>query len=120
MLAWLFLANHIAGGLEVPVCFIGWAQALLKASFFWICYLALEPHIRRLWPQVLISWSRLVNGQWRDPLVGQNVLLGVLAGVACVAVAQLQVLAPAWFGLTSGCRYGCGFTCAWACWPASF
>jgi serine/threonine-protein kinase len=100
MLVWLFRANHIAGGLEVPVFVIGWAQALFQASFFWLCYLALEPHVRRLWPQVLISWSRLVNGQWRDPLVGQNVLLGVLAGVVAAAVIQLQVLAPAWFGLT--------------------
>lgn len=100
MLAWLFLANHIAGGLEVPVLVIGCAQALWKASFFWLCYLALEPHVRRLWPQLLISWSRLVNGQWRDPLVGQNVLLGVLAGVIGHAVFHLQVLPPAWFGLT--------------------
>ena len=100
MLAWLFLANHIAGGLEVPVLFIGCSQALWKASFFWLCYLALEPHLRRLWPQLLISWSRLVNGQWRDPLVGQNLLLGVLAGVIGHAVFHLQVLAPAWFGLT--------------------
>jgi serine/threonine-protein kinase len=101
MLAWLFLADHIAGGVEVAVFIIGWAQALWKASFFWLCYLALEPHIRRLWPQVLISWSRLVNGQWRDPLVGQNLLLGVLGGVVCVVVLQFQVLAPPWFGLTA-------------------
>ncbi|HEY2951080.1 MAG TPA: hypothetical protein VGK40_00780, partial [Verrucomicrobiae bacterium] len=79
---------------------IGCAQALWKAAFFWLCYLALEPHVRRFWPQVLISWSRLVNGQWRDPLVGQNVLLGVLAGVFASAVFQFEVLAPAWFGLT--------------------
>ena len=100
MLRWLFLASHIAGGLEVPVFEIGAVQALWGAAFFWVCYLALEPHVRRLWPQVLISWSRLVNGQWRDPLVGQNVLLGVLAGVFANAVDQFEVLAPAWFGLT--------------------
>ena len=100
MLAWLFLANHIVGGSEVPILIIGWAQALWKAAFFWVCYLALEPHVRRLWPQVLISWSRLVNGQWRDPLVGQNALLGVMTGVFASAVFHLQVLAPTWFGLT--------------------
>jgi hypothetical protein len=100
LLAWLFLANHVRGGLEVPVLMIGWTQALWKAAFFWLCYLALEPHVRRLWPQLLISWSRLMNGQWGDPLVGQNVLLGVLTGVLASAAFQLQVLAPAWFGLT--------------------
>src|SRR5436190_1258510 len=99
MLRWLFLASHIAGGLEVPVFVIGAAQALCGAALFWLTYQALEPHVRRLWPQVLISWSRLLNGQWRDPLVGQNVLLGVLAGVFASAVFQFEVLAPAWFGL---------------------
>ena len=100
LLRWLFLASHLAGGLEVPVFIIGAAQALWEAAFFWLCYLALEPHVRRLWPQVLISWSRLVNGQWRDPLVGRNLLLGVLAGVFANVVFQFEVLAPAWFGLT--------------------
>jgi serine/threonine-protein kinase len=100
MVAWLFLASHIAGILELAVLVIGCAQALWRASFFWLCYLALEPYVRRLWPQLLISWSRLLNGRWRDPLVGQNLLLGVLAGVFGTAVFQFQVLAPAWFGLT--------------------
>lgn len=100
MLAVLFLASHVPGSHELAVLGIGAAQALWKAALFWVLYLALEPHLRRLWPQVLISWSRLVNGQWRDPLVGQNVLLGVLGGVFATAFVQFEVLAPAWFGLT--------------------
>jgi eukaryotic-like serine/threonine-protein kinase len=100
MLSWLLLASHIAGGLEVAVLAIGASQVLWRAATFWLFYLALEPHIRRLWPEVLISWSRLVNGQWRDPLVGRNVLLGVLAGVFDTAVNLSQGPAAAWFGLT--------------------
>ncbi len=99
MLSWLFLASHNAAN-EMEILRIGMAQILGKVAFFWLCYLTLEPHIRRLWPQVLISWSRLVNGQWHDPIVGQNVLLGVLAGVLTAAINQFQVLAPTWFGLT--------------------
>jgi serine/threonine-protein kinase len=99
ILAWVFIANHVAGGLEVPNFLIGCAQAVAKAAFFWLCYLAIEPHVRRLWPQLLISWSRLMNGQWRDPLVGQNLLLGVLVGTVPSAVYHLEVLAPAWLGL---------------------
>ena len=36
---------------------------------YWLYYLALEPYVRRLWPQALISWSRVLAGRVRDPLV---------------------------------------------------
>lgn len=99
MLNWLFRASHIAGGYEVAVLQIGVAQGLWRAAIFWLYYSALEPHTRRLWPQFLISWTRLLEGRWRDPLVGQNLLLGVLAGVVGTVLAQFGVLAPTWFGL---------------------
>jgi hypothetical protein len=85
---------------EVAILLMGSSQALWNAAFFWLGYSALEPYVRRLWPQVLISWTRLVAGRWRDPLVGQNVLLGILAGVAFTVATQLGVMLPAWFGLT--------------------
>jgi serine/threonine-protein kinase len=99
MLAWLLRANHIAGGYEVPVLQIGMAQVLEIAAGFWIVYTALEPYVRRWWPQALISWSRMVDGRWRDPLVGQNLLVGVLAGVIHRAELELEILAPGWLGL---------------------
>ena len=43
-------------------------------------YLALEPYVRRYWPQALISWTRVLAGRWRDPLVGRDVLYGALLG----------------------------------------
>jgi serine/threonine-protein kinase len=43
--------------------------------------MALEPWVRRFWPEVLITWTRLWQGQWRDPLVGRDVLIGAVAGV---------------------------------------
>ena len=42
-------------------------------------YLALEPFVRRLWPQMMVTWSRVVIGHWRDPLVARDILLGVTA-----------------------------------------
>jgi serine/threonine-protein kinase len=44
-------------------------------------YLALEPYVRRHWPQAIVSWSRLTTGRARDPLVGRDVLWGVILGV---------------------------------------
>jgi len=73
---------------------LGWYYALLV----WALYLALEPALRRRWPYALVSWSRLLAGRLRDPLVGRDVLVGILAGMAVMLVVRLSILAPAWFG----------------------
>jgi serine/threonine-protein kinase len=38
-------------------------------AFAWLLYIALEPHMRRVWPETMIGWSRLLAGNVRDPLV---------------------------------------------------
>jgi hypothetical protein len=48
---------------------------------FWALYLALEPFVRRYWPQALVSWTTLLGGRVRDPIVGRDVLFGVILGV---------------------------------------
>ena len=58
-------------------------DTLLAGAFVWLTYLALEPYVRRRWPDLLISWSRLLSGRVRDPLVGRDVLAGSLLGAAC-------------------------------------
>lgn len=57
------------------------SEALFLVSLVWLWYLALEPYVRKRWPQVLISWSRLLAGRFRDPLVGRDILVGVVIGV---------------------------------------
>ena len=59
-----------------------WAGAL--AACF---YAALEPWFRRLWPEALITWSRVLAGRWRNPVVARDVLFAVLAAIAGRAVA---------------------------------
>jgi serine/threonine-protein kinase len=54
----------------------------------WSAYLALEPLVRRRWPDTLISWTRLLKGRPLDPLVGRHLLLGVLGGVAFTLLGQ--------------------------------
>src|SRR5690606_27486508 len=51
------------------------------AVLFWALYLALEPFVRRHWPQTLVSWTMLLSGRVRDQVVGRDVLIGVLLGV---------------------------------------
>jgi len=59
------------------------------AALFWAMYLALEPFVRRYWPQTLVSWTTLLTGRIRDPIVGRDVLFGVLLGVAMALVIRL-------------------------------
>ena len=60
--------------------------------FSWLSYVAFEPHVRRLWPRTIVSWTRVLAGRWRDPLVGRDLLLGVLAGITLAGAGVLQVL----------------------------
>jgi hypothetical protein len=51
---------------------------------------SVEPHVRRLWPGTLISWARLLSGRFRDPLVGRDVLVGILGGVVLAVSMVLR------------------------------
>jgi serine/threonine-protein kinase len=66
----------------------GWALAW--AGFSWIVYMALEPYVRRAWPTMLVSWTRLISGQLRDPLVGRDLLVGTLIGTVMVGLSVIR------------------------------
>src|SRR6185295_12973765 len=81
LIGWLLDEHHVATGGEVLLFFQSASLGLMVVSLVWIFYIALEPVIRRRWPQTLISWTRLLSGEWRDPLVGRDVLVGCAAAV---------------------------------------
>ena len=113
LLGWVFGARHAPTQVEVVnFLFMGAAPALLAAGVFWVLYIALEPHVRRRLPQLIISWSRVMSGDLRDPLVGRDVLAGVFFGVMSTlfyllenfARLQLGVLPTGEFGWVSDVR----------------
>ena len=58
-------------------------EALPICAILWAAYLALEPYVRRRWPEALIGWNRMLAGRWKDPRVGRDVLLlGLMVGLA--------------------------------------
>ena len=65
------------------------STALFVSSCLWVLYLALEPYVRRNWPQTIISWTRFQTGGFRDPLVGRDLLFGVLLGMFWLLVFTL-------------------------------
>ncbi|MBM3735933.1 MAG: hypothetical protein FJW39_09125 [Acidobacteria bacterium] len=74
------------------------AQSLFIGLLGWIGYLALEPPVRRRWPQAMITWTRMFKGQWRDPMVAGHLLTGLAAG----AVAAVVSLSVGWFTRETG------------------
>lgn len=66
----------------------GTGFSLFIAAVAWVLYLALEPYVRRRWPQILVCWTRVLAGRFRDPQVGAHVLAGVLVGVGLSLVAH--------------------------------
>jgi len=97
--AWVLAAHHTPELEEMWLFFTDFAFVLLISSVCWVFYLALEPYVRRLWPEVLVSWVRLLDGRLRDPLVGRDIVLGLLMGLGYLAIGQSWTLASRWLGL---------------------
>ena len=91
-LSWLLEADHVAGlNEELTLMVRGLGVALFNSGLTWLLYVALEPYVRRLWPDALISWTRLLSGRAQDPLVGSHVLAGLAyAVVMCLMIAALN------------------------------
>lgn len=82
LLRWLLGGHHFLDPEEIGALFEVAAYALAGGALLWYGYIALEPAFRRRWPERIISWSRLLAGNVRDPLVGRDILVGCLLGLA--------------------------------------
>ncbi|MBX3355974.1 MAG: serine/threonine protein kinase [Phycisphaeraceae bacterium] len=82
LLRWLMLCDFVWS----PTMFdrlvsAGVGLSLFAGAIAWVLYIALEPFARRVWPATMVSWQRLVRGQFRDPLVGRDLIVGAIGGV---------------------------------------
>jgi predicted Ser/Thr protein kinase len=78
------------------------STALFISSCIWMLYMAVEPWVRRQWPTTIISWSRLLAGSWRDPVVGRDILIGVALGVVWILVFQIRYIPMMQMGAAPG------------------
>jgi hypothetical protein len=103
MVTWVLFADHVAdvfGELSLLVRAIG--LGLTLAAAICVLYLAVEPYLRRGWPDTLISWTRLLGGRVNDPLVGRDLLAGIALGaVFTVTVPLAGSIVPRLLGLPS-------------------
>ncbi len=120
--AWILSASHVPSfGAELNRIFGAVAKALFEAALLWLIYLGVEPYVRRLSPDSLIGWTRLIGGRWRDPHVGRDVLIGISAGVLMTLFFAVHNVLPPLFGRPSpmptpfdpqlllGQRFGLGY-----------
>ena len=98
MLEWLCTAHHVSRIDELILFLGGVSWAAFVAGFVWTLYLALEPYVRRRWPQSMITWSRVLSGGFRDPLVGGHLLAGVALGIGLSLCFLLGTLALEHYG----------------------
>ena len=90
------------------------ADNLNRAMFTWlaICvflgvlfgtmYLALEPHVRRRWPEMLVGWTRLFSGRIQDPLVGRHFLYGIAGAMVIALLGSISGVAEKSLRLNPG------------------
>ena len=95
--AW-FLQAHVLASPISQIIFVLRAigGALLVGAITFTFYLALEPDVRRRSPDLIMGWTRLIWGRWRDPRVGRDILIGLAAAAAiALAVPVLAALTTA-------------------------
>ena len=99
-LAQLLSADHVPtlSG-EISIFFQIASLALFIGGLVWVFYIAVEPFVRRRWPELIISWSRLLAGDFRDPMVGRDILIGGLLGFCHTAAIYLGFLLPHSLGM---------------------
>jgi len=101
VLAWLFAWHHVPQpATEFFQLINAVAVSLFLAVFVWLAYVAIEPILRRRSPELLFSCSRVLAGRFRDPLVGRDLLAGILGGAAMALMLHATEVLPNWIPLS--------------------
>ena len=88
-----FCRSHFSSiGDTIGLSILAVSTGLFVSGVTWMLYMAVEPWVRRHWPQTIIAWSRLLAGQGRDPLVGRDILFGVVLGIVWILVFQIHAI----------------------------
>ncbi len=91
MLMWVCYVHHVPTSGELTLFARGVGDSLISGAIMWGIYLAVEPWVRRRWPQTMITWSRVLSGKFYDPLVGRDLLFGILFGLLyCLLIVALE------------------------------
>jgi len=95
---WLLLEHLTPTGDSVQRLTMAVGSSCFAGGSIFVVYMALEPYARRYWPASLISWTRLIAGRGRDPLLGRDVLVGVVVGLGMSVAYWLHAIHAGWLG----------------------
>ena len=95
---WVLLPHLSDLDQEMSRLFTYLGLGMFVGAVMYLVYLAIEPFVRRSWPRMLVGWSRVLAGRFPDPVIGRDLLIGVVCGLLLSAVYLLDVLAPALMG----------------------
>lgn len=101
-LSWVLSTHHLPTAAEFGLFEFALAFAFSFSCGIWLLYLALEPYVRRRWPHRIIAWSRLLAGNFRDPLVGRDLLIGGLFSIIYSWLVNALIISAGWLGLPVG------------------
>jgi serine/threonine-protein kinase len=79
---WLAVQHIIPTGGMLDYVLENVSGSIATAGLAWLLYMSLEPMVRARWPHTLITWNRLLAGNYTDARLGSHVLMGVVLGLA--------------------------------------
>jgi len=91
-IAWVLGEHHTPslGEFSRFTAFAG--SALFTAAWLLLLYAAIEPAVRRRWPDSLVGWNRLLAGRFKDALLGRDLLVGCVSGMVWALLNHLMFL----------------------------
>jgi len=89
MVVWLGTVHAVPSSDMIGLALASFSTWLAWGLGFWLLYLALEPSVRAHWPHSLVTWNRMVAGQWKDAQVASHVLIGAAVGAVVWTTASM-------------------------------
>jgi hypothetical protein len=90
--AWMLSAHHVFAPGELVMIVHAVILFAGIAGMVWLLYVAVEPYVRRHWPHAVVSWTRILSGRSKDPVVKTHLLIGVLFGVLWSLLTAIAIV----------------------------
>jgi serine/threonine-protein kinase len=109
MVVWLGTVHAVPSSDMILLAISSFAIWLAWGTGLWLLYLALEPSVRAHWPHSLVTWNRLLGGEWKDARLASHILIGAAVGAAVwTTAATMDYFLGTGMGGTSGIRAALG------------